>query len=256
MEKQNIGLTEGIIIATVPVIGYWIAFLFEFGYCNYFNIPSTFVEIGIQNIMIAIIGLLGLLAIIFNFANFFFMSFKWLPKTIKASLQRIFLASAFTYGFFLFNKHPISQVILITSIMFIFLIFIEFVFPLIRQTKTKGYLEKLKAQDKFDFEEHTLLDVAAIKIGYNKFLLIYLVFILSFLAYFAGSYNAKYQINFLVLNNEKELVVLKTYSKFFLAAKFDRKTKTIFTEYKLIPVDTQLGIFKFEQIGPLLPKRF
>lgn len=256
MEKQNIGLTEGIIIATIPAIGYWIAFLFEYGYCNYFNIPLTFMEISIQNIMIAIIGLLGLLAIILNFAIYFHMLFHWLPRTIKFSLLRIFTMTAFTYGFFLFNKHLFSQVVLITSIMFIFLLFLEFVLPLISQNKTKGYLEKMKAQHKLDFETNTLINVTAEKIGYNKSALIFLVFYLSFLAYFAGSYNAKYQNEFLILKDEKELVVLKTYSKFFLAAKFDRKTKTIFTEYKLILVDTQLGIFKFERIGPLLPKRF
>jgi len=56
MTNQRFGLTEGLVIAVVPATGYWFAFLYELGYCKYFEIPPAFIEIGLLNVLVAIIG--------------------------------------------------------------------------------------------------------------------------------------------------------------------------------------------------------
>lgn len=51
MTETRVGITEALLIAAVPVVGYWIAYLYELGYCRWFGMPPYFIEIGILNVL-------------------------------------------------------------------------------------------------------------------------------------------------------------------------------------------------------------
>ncbi len=86
------------------------------------------------------------------------------------------------------------------------------------------------------------------------FIYLFILYLLSILSYFAGGYIARFQKDFIVLSGKPELVVLKKYDSYFVAANFDRRSKSVSTEYKLLAVDKSLGRIKFERVGPLSPK--
>jgi hypothetical protein len=69
MAEDRISLTEGLLIAAVPAAGYWFAYLYELGFCKYFNLPSAFVDIGMPTVLGAIVAMLGVLGIIHVFAE-------------------------------------------------------------------------------------------------------------------------------------------------------------------------------------------
>ncbi|HET8761742.1 MAG TPA: hypothetical protein VFN94_11770 [Nitrospiria bacterium] len=253
MPEHRIGLTEGLLIAGVPAAGYWFAFLYELGYCKYFDIPASFIEVSVSNILVAIVGLLGVLVLVNVYADLIFMVFQWLPSAIKSAVLRITIPVVFLTGYALVIRIPFRQVFLVLGLILVPILFLEFILPLIVQRGTRGYLAKLDAQNKSERERITVMDVVASKLGRDNFLHLALIFSISFLAYFAGGYNAKVQREFIVLPGSNELVVLKTYNASFLAAKFDRPSKSVWAEYTLVPADTQVGRFSFERVGPLQP---
>ncbi len=81
------------------------------------------------------------------------------------------------------------------------------------------------------------------------------LFLLSFMAYFAGGFNARVQQRFIVLPGEPERVVLKHFGPSVVAATFDRTARSVSADYRLIAFDSNLGQFRFEQVGPLTPNK-
>jgi hypothetical protein len=254
MTEKKIGLTEGILIASIPVIGYWCAFLYELGYNTYFGIPSFFVEVGLVPTMVAILSLCSFFAFIYMYAEVIFMTvFRGLPAPLKSSFLVICLVCSIVVGFAIIGRLTFSEFVTSSIPIIAVICFLEFFFPLITQRKTKGYLAKLEAQNTTELSVNSLLNVVARKIGRNFFAGLYFFYLFSLLAYFAGGFNAKFQREFMVLSGTPELVVLKKYDSNFVAANFDRLSKTVSTEYVLLPVDKSLGQFKIERIGPLSP---
>lgn len=253
MPEQRIGLTEGLLIAGVPVAGYWFAFLYDLGYCRYFDILAWFIDVGILNVFVSTVGLLGLLALVSLYANPLFMILRRLPAALRSAFLRIAIPFAFIAGYALVGRLMLCQFVLLFTPFVVLLLFLEFIFPLITQRGTRGYLAKLDAQNVTEPEHHTLVDAMVRSIGRERSLFFYLIFVFSFVAYFAGGYNAKAQTDFIVLTGSTELVVLKTYKASFLAAKFDRVARSVSPQYTVIPADTQLFQFKFERVGRLLP---
>ncbi len=251
MLDNKLGLSEGLIIAVIPAAGYWFAFLYELGYCKYFDIPVSFVEVGLVNILISLVGILGLIGLANIYANAILFLFKDIPEAIKSALLRVSVPTLFMAGYGLVAK--LSSFFIPLIVITFPLIFIEFILPCFAQRNVKGYLAKLEAQKKIDLEHDSFTDLIAKKMSKGSALSILLVFILSFVSYFSGGYNAKGQTDFIVLTGEKESVVLKMYNSYFIAASFKRESKSVSAEYKLIPVDENLSIFKFEKIGPLQP---
>lgn len=253
MIEQRLGLTEGLVIAGVPAAGYWFAFLYEFGYCKYFDIPPSFIEIGILNILVAIIGLAGALALINLYASPLFMLSRGFAQPIRAALFRVSIPLILISGYALVARFTLIQFMIAAAVLFVPLVFFEFIFPLLTQRNVPGYLNKLEAQNEMELEHDTLIDLAANAVGRRAFLFFALLLALSFLAYFAGGYEAKAQRDFMVVGEKAEKVVLKTISGYLLVAEFDRATKSLSTKFALVSPEQQGFRFNYERVGPLVP---
>ena len=254
MIDQKSAIAEGVLIAAITATGYWLAFLYELGYCKYFNIPIEFIEIGILNILVAVIGVFGILAMLNMYINPLHLFVSKLPRPLKFAIYRTSIPIVFIASYGAIVRLPTSQWWLLFGLFVAPLVFFEFVFPLITQRKTKGYIAKLEAQDKIENDHDTLLDMTAKSIGRDKFLIILFFFLLSVIAFFSGGFDAKSKHSFVVIKSDQELVSLKTRGDFFLAASFDRKEKIVNAEYTLIPISPQAGQIKYEKIGPLVPR--
>jgi hypothetical protein len=157
-------------------------------------------------------------------------------------------------GYAMVSRFTLTEFMGMAS-FFVLLLFFHCVFPLITQRGTSGYLAKLEAPHQIDLEADSLVDIAAKKIGRSWFLLLCLLYRLSFVAYFARGYNAKVQRSFMMLPGQPELVVLKQLGASVIAATFDRKTQGVSSDYRLISFDNNLGQFRFERVGPLTPHK-
>ncbi|HKK45796.1 MAG TPA: hypothetical protein VJ964_09755 [Balneolaceae bacterium] len=253
MSKQKFGLTEGLLIAGVPAVGYWLAFLYQLGYCTYFNIPTSLIEISLLNVLIAIIGLVGFLAIINLYGEPFFWLYKGLPEVIRPAIVKIGAPLIFMCGYAYVTRLSGKPFYVAISIVVIPLLFVEFILPLFTQRKTKGYLAKLKAQKKIDYEYDTMMDTLAKNAGKERFLLFILLFAISFITFFAGGYKAKTKTEFIVLTQPVKSIVLKSYDNNFVTAKFDRDSNTVTAKYTLVPIDK--SNFEMDEIGPLKPAK-
>jgi hypothetical protein len=253
MAENRIRLTEGLLIAAVPAAGYWFAYLYELGFCSYFNLPAAFINIGIPTILGAIVAIFGVLGLIPMFAEIPFRVLSAIPRPIAAPIRSIGLSIILMGGIMVVARFTLIQFMIVASIFAVPLLFFHFVFPLITQRRTNGYLAKLEAQHQTDLQADSLMDIAAKKIGASWFGLLFLLFLLSFVAYFAGGYNAKVRRSFIVLPGPPELVVLKQFGVSVVAATFDRKTRSVSSDYRLISFDNNLSQFRFERVGPLTP---
>lgn len=253
MTDQRIGLTEGLVIAGVPAAGYWFAFLYELGYCKYFEIPPAFIEIGLLNVLVAIIGLGGVLALFNLYADPVFILSRGLPKPLRAALFRIAVPVVLVSGYAIVARLTPPQFLFAVGIFLVPLAFFEFIFPLLTQRGVKGYLSKLEAQNQTELQHETIMDVVAKSIGRRVFLFSALLFALSFTAYFAGGYEAKTQLDFMVIGEQPEKVVLKRNGAYSVTAQFDREKKSISRNFALISSEQEFR-FRYERVGPLSPE--
>ena len=53
-------LTEGFMLAALSILGYTLAFIYEYNYCNYFGIPTWLIQVDFSNIIFAIGSLISL----------------------------------------------------------------------------------------------------------------------------------------------------------------------------------------------------
>lgn len=153
MTDHRIGLTEGLLIAGVPAAGYWLAFLYELGYCIYFDIPAQFVDIGLLNVLIAIVGFAGFLAMIHLYGGLFYTLSGIFHRAIRTALFRVAVIFCAIAGISIVFRLTEAQFIGSAILFGGFHAFGEFVFPLITQRKIKGYINKLEAQDRFELEQ-------------------------------------------------------------------------------------------------------
>ncbi|ANX03763.1 hypothetical protein [Immundisolibacter cernigliae] len=253
MTEQRFGLTEGLVIAGVPAAGYWFAFLYESGYCKYFYIPSFFIEISILNILVATIGMVGALALINLYADPLFMLLSGVARPIRDAILRASIPLIVTAGYALVAHFTLVQFLTFAGAFFVPIAFGEFIFPLLTQRSTEGYVNKLEAQNKKELELDNLIDLVANAIGRRTFLFLALLLALSFVAYFAGGYEAKTQRDFMVIGEKADKVVLKTIGGHFLIAEFDREAKSLSTKFSLVSLEQDGFEFNYERIGPLVP---
>jgi hypothetical protein len=205
------------------------------------------------NILVAVIGLAGSIALIHLYANPLFMLSKDLPKPIRLALFRIFIPSALVVSVGIVAQLTPRQFALAIAIFVIPLIFLEFVFPLFAQRNVRGYLNKLVAQDQTELNHKTIIDFAADAVGRKALIFSALLFGLSFVAYLTGAFEAKAQRNFMVIEGNPERVVVKRNSNFFLVAQFDRASKTLSNEFTIFYSEKQTFGFRYENMGPLRP---
>jgi hypothetical protein len=255
MAENRISLTEGLLIAAVPVAGYWFAYLYELGFCKYFNLPAAFIDIGIPTVLGAILAIFVVLSLISIFAELPFTILSALPRSIGAPIRRIGFAIILMFGFAIVARYTLMQFMIVASIFAVPLLFFHFVFPLITERGTSGYLAKLEAHYRRDLQHESLMDIVAKKVGMSWFRLFFLLYLLSFASYFAGGYNARLQSSFMVLPGPPELVVLKQFGGRVVTATFDRKTRTVSPDYRLVSFDSSLGEFRFVRLGPLTPAK-
>ncbi len=248
-------LSEGIIIPVVPILAYLFAYIFEYRYAKYFEIPTYFISVDI-NTFFTLAGYLYLaLIILFNLMLIVFPHIKNLPPKIAEGIKRLFPTLFFTIiTIALFRKQWKEWIGFIIPLAILF--FAMYILPLLGK-KGKTYVEKVteaanRVDNEFDFFLDPILGGMRNKI--NKFGLNIILFIIwgGVLCSILGKAEAVNQKSFLVTQNPKELVALRHYNNKFICLPFDREKHSVKPEYYIFE-STIVGKdgLKLEDVGPL-----
>ncbi len=254
--KKQSWITEGFILALIPVLGYFFAFQYESGYASYFKYPKELIVIGLPQIVIATITLWTGALMIFMFIEWITMM---IPKTQRAlsdsvikflPLAGFFIGYISTYGWSRAWPYFIA----------FFLIGIpEFILPLVTQKDKKTYSEKIEAD--WDREwmlretKNTLSWRLSKLFGQKNIVLVINIFICAQLVRTAGEVIASKQNEFFTVPSAAEKVVLRIYNDKLICADFDRKTKIVKIGISILKSDDpNITSLRLENIGPLREK--
>lgn len=249
-------LPEAIIAALIPIYGYYFTYRYETGFFKKFNMPTSFIEVSISDVL-RVLGWLFTLIIIFYFFTEIFIRAGTSKNPIVRSFGRIVWPILLFLLIFIAANPPFIVVIFFLVFILLMLI-IEFIFPLINLRDIKGYKKKLVLQEDVDRKEKFLLDIimedTIKKFGVSAFLIFLLLILSLFFIDDFGAFDAMRKRSFLIIKSNPELVVLRKYSQNFICATFDRETKeihnTFYLKYFEQIANEGFQIVK-ENIGPL-----
>lgn len=133
-------LTEGIIIASVPVVAYGLKFVYEFGYSRYFDIPPELVSFSLQSIfptlpiVLFVIGyVIYQIGTVFHYHN---IDMKYL-QIVYRNVAILVILTGLAYQF-----APNTLYSLIFLVPALYLILRHFIMPLLWHRDIKGYMNK------------------------------------------------------------------------------------------------------------------
>ncbi len=253
----------GILTAFIPAFSYLTAYFFERGFCGQLQIPLSFIEIGINEVLKVIVLIIPLILFLF-----FGIALTIYAQALKNPVFKILSRSIFLlFLFFLmfaFSGQSLVKVIIGFLIVWFIFIGSDFIFPLFSKRKFRGYYKRTldsylesdkKAKDPFD----KISDLFIEQFGILTYAII---FFLSFvLIFFVGDMGRSYARNkrsFMIIKSSPELVILRRYSSSYICAPFDREKKEFKKKFYLKTGDkiSEEGFeIVIEDIGPLkLPK--
>lgn len=241
-------------MATIPLAGYLVAFVYEAGFCTVFHIPLSFITLTPTIVFVAISALTLVLAPLFWLANIMCMIGLDLRDPIIRSLTRVAIPGMLFLLLVGMNPNAWREWIWLLSLV-AFLALLEFGLPLLTQRDKKSYREKLLGQEAIDARTSDLFDVFGRRFG-TWVLNVAMVMIMAILlSYTAGKGQANRQKEFLVLASSPETVVLRVYGDDLVCAQFDRATKEVqpnFFVIKRVTVSSDPRIqLNLEEVGPL-----
>ena len=255
--KQREWITEGLIIALIPILGYFYAFQYEVGYASYFKYPQELIIIGLPQIVIATMSLWVGIIMIFMFVESITMMIPRAQRGLTDSIIKFlplvgfFVGSLFIYGW---------KYAWIFLVVFLLIGISEFILPLFTAKDKKSYSEKIEASWDDEWRLREAKDTISWRltkfIGHKNVVFVINIFIVAQLIQVFGEVVASRQVKFFTISGSPERAILRIYDDRFICAGFDRKTKIVNGDISVInPKDQSMASLKLESIGPLITDR-
>ena len=245
-------ITEGLFIASIPIAGYFLAYLFERGYCDFYKIPTMLIDVSFINIISTSLAILGTYTLIFfAYDSIINPILSSMQRSIRWSFFRIFMITFILLGFSLVFNWSVNKSLSLFGPLIIGIIFLEFGFPLITQRKIKGYLNKHEGQSQTDAKDVTAFDKAAENLGPKIYMILFIFYLLSLATYFAGGIQARFKTEFAVSATIPNIVYLKKYGPILIGNQYDKENNTLSNQFIIEPINKNL--FNIEKIGQLTP---
>lgn len=240
-EKPSLLSDAALILGVFTGLSYLIAFSYEKGYKEYYNLNQVFLsDITINNVLISMTALISLVfllystynAVISNIPNdssnpvVIAIRYKFLPPVFL-----IFILMVLNAQEFLILKMCVTAIIIIGLWVFI-------IYPYICLFKIKGYKNKMSLYVK-DIDRQSLtmkiFHLAKLSKPVVIFLLIFITYLATNSASMYGTSQARMQEEYLLVKyNNKDYVVISKYSENYLVAPLNMKEKEIIPNFILI----------------------
>ena len=246
-------LTEGIILALIPIAGYALCFAYQAGYAAFFHIPLELIEITIPQILIAIAWLAG---IVFFTLLFFNAVYECLSARTKQHFifKRIRNYSfMFVMLFVFFCLFPLQWKQWIGFVICIpLLLFMEFVPPLLLEKGKLTYKEKLKSYWQWSSESSRKSLIAEIHDKYGADTIGFVMgfaMLLSF-SYSAGEAVATHKAYYMVDHSKTNTVVVAIYNNKYVEAPFDPVAGKVSPDFTVCFITDKEFRFQVLKVGP------
>lgn len=251
-EEKSTLISEGLIIGYISILGYLVAFAYQYGYFKFFNIPSSFIQLDLPVILISFSAITSVLFFSFCiFQLFSIMGIFNLKGAFGASIGRcaILLITLITY--LSISNFKNALVIIITFLIFLFL---ELLLPFLTQRKFSSTEEKFQRQA--EVEKNTKKNDAIFNFinNYRKIgIYLFIGFIIISLADFKGESDAQNQTNFLVPDSKDSIIVVRSYQNSHIGVGYDPNTHQTKNQFMIL-TNEQLGVLRLIKIGQLKPR--
>jgi hypothetical protein len=248
-------ITDTMLAALIPVECLAIAFAYESGYCSYFKIPVELISVSGGHVLRACGTLLALLFVVYCAGVVLYIQYQPFDTPAKRHLFAagapvlVCVGFAFIYGMRLREYWELLAFTLFLSLL-------PLLIAVVRYRKIKGLQAKLDAQiafeDKLDSPSERVMRAVGLDTTFVGFLLLVLVLF----SYAKGRAEAMDQKEFLVVNGQPPLAVIRIYSDSYICLDLDRGTSRVGSSLHVLPCRETKEVVRNEACGPLLaPER-
>ncbi|ELI6429480.1 hypothetical protein RRM58_004796 [Vibrio harveyi] len=236
-------------ISAVPPFAYWLTYLFQYGFCKHYGIPSNFIDISLVNVLVCGFGFAVFFHFLSSLAEVIWAIVYGFSPILKSKLRRTIVppfygfALAYAFGYEIYS-------VVIFAVGLILIAFYEFIVPIFI-VKGGTYEQKLETVQHEDFKYDSAHDVFSQKYGHELHGLLFTSANISILALFLGSVWASTNNDYIV-STTQDKIVLKIYDKQYLTTGFDAESGTYNREFQLVSFE-DFGVFEYLKIRNLLP---
>jgi hypothetical protein len=250
-------ISEGLLIAAIPTVGYGLALTYELGYLEHFGIPQDLVKVDSSQILLACGVVLGVLAVLYNWCNIAYILAPRVP--LSDPIVRCVLRTApfavvvgalwICYGdrwrYFYWAVLWLAAVLLL-----------EFVLPLLTQYRARGYRAKLIAQEERERRTHALGEVTLAKAiarhGLKPLVLLGFLFLAFLVAFSSGHAYALGRRIYPVQTSRDGYAIVRIYGDTVISVKYNAESHKLSGDIlvETIRRDSPLTFLQ-KEIGPL-----
>jgi hypothetical protein len=259
-QSRRIGFSETLALAGIPAAAYACAFVYEHAYASKYGFPIAFIEVRPTSIL-AVVGIL-----VFTLLHAYLV-LSVLPR--KNWLAPVRLVAPLLTGFFLvwllrtpgmfgsdrYVPWYLWLPVLVGTSLIVLLTLVQ---PIAKYSGDWTERWALAVEEHARAHPETaffgVMDrVVEAGVDLSSWMRVYWILLLAVaIAHWSGRFLASRQTDFLVPARADGMVVLRVYGDRFVCASFDRTTRIVRREFRLIPItNDSLGPWKSERVGPL-----
>lgn len=248
------GLSEGLLIAALTGVSYWIAFSYEQAYLSAFGFPLHLAKISVESVLIVFLLLSTGLWLLLPVANLIGLIWPTHPVLqVKAARAVLVFGMVgwqlFHYGF---RTIDIPFYLIVIGIWFVF----EVLWPLVVFWRKKGIKQRLIADEEAEASPlgRTVLGRLYKSVGPSGYSFIVIAILGTWFASSAGDAKARTQTSYLVFSSNPAISVVRLYPEQALCVRLAPKSRKIMG---LLVVPTGNGEIEFrkKEIGPIILQR-
>lgn len=215
-------LSDALLVSLLSAVGYLTAYCYESGYCEYFHIPSDFIDINISKIITVTLSMFGAILTIGHFASPF-----WDLASSKSYAKRLIGKYIFLLMFICIaawstdNLKGMAWAFLVP----IFEFYVDLIHPLFSKKSISGYVQKIEANQKdYSAEKERSIwfyDRVGRALSRQALLLVAGVLTAMLVASGLGRSLAKNQVFYLCAGGSNRIVVLRQYGNSLIGVTLD-----------------------------------
>jgi len=246
-------INEGILVTSLPFIGYLTAYFFEKSYLSYYGIPSYLIKLSLDQIIastsVIAIGLLITYYTFFSIVAPLFYSLR--ENVIMKKLLPIILGFGGSLPFIItFSNATLLVKMLQSLVMFLILTFFNLglMYVLVKDKALEQKTINTKINKTMRWR---IMNNLFSKPKLRTFLQLFLITICAAtLANLAGTKEASSQSDYLVFNTNSTYAVLRSYGEKLVSIRINLDSKTMGNEILILSNNKDLEL-KLESVGPL-----
>lgn len=232
--------SETLVLASLPAIAYGVTFGVEFGFCRYFRIPASLIEVSLSDVLVTL-GMMVLM-LLFGYVVLHSGYLRYRRSRLGFStLKRAFVFALFwillTLAFLWVARPSLSE---IAASVLVGLI----IWRLLEATPTTS--------EKRDDDEVYVLQFHLPSL---QFLVALLVLALVFVSPVVGRGVARRKVDFLVSATHPNQVVLRQYGDYWIVGSLSAGRRHLESELRVVAISApnleEAETFRLEPIGPL-----